>query len=65
MYRVRTDIPLEIRRKRFLALAAEIGKQLDAKGISEEDIERDFDEWKKRRRSQKPAGVSTSTGEET
>jgi hypothetical protein len=53
-----TKLPLEIRRKRFLALAAEIGKQLDAKGISEEDIERDFEDWRKRRRSEKSAGDS-------
>jgi hypothetical protein len=53
-----TKLPLEIRRKRFLALAAAIGKQLDAKGISEEDIERDFQKWRKRRRSAKSAGDS-------
>lgn len=45
-----TKIPMEIRRKLFLALAADIGKQLDAKGISDEDIERDFAEFKKHRR---------------
>jgi hypothetical protein len=58
MHGVRTDIPLEIRRKRFLPLAAEIAKELDAKGISEEDIERDFEEWKKRWRSEKLADGS-------
>jgi len=51
-----TKLPLEIRRKRFLALAAKIAKELDAKGISEEDIERDFADWRKRRRSEKSAG---------
>ena len=51
-------LPLEIRRQRFLALSAEIGKQLDAKGISEEEIERDFEEWKKRRRNTKPPSLS-------
>jgi prevent-host-death family protein len=45
-----SKIPLEVRRKLFLALAKDIGKQLDAKGISEEEIERDFAEFKKRRR---------------
>lgn len=41
---------MEVRRKLFLALAGDIAKQLDAKGITEEDIERDFAEFKKRRR---------------
>jgi prevent-host-death family protein len=45
-----SKIPMEVRRKLFLSLAADIGKQLDAKGISDEDIERDFAEFKKRRR---------------
>ena len=52
MYPLRdpAKIPMEIRRKLFLSLAADIGKQLDAKGVSEEEIERDFAEFKKRRR---------------
>jgi prevent-host-death family protein len=45
-----SKIPMEVRRKLFLALATDIGKQLDAKGISDEDIERDFAEFKKHRR---------------
>jgi prevent-host-death family protein len=45
-----SKVPLEIRRKLFLSLAANIGKQLDAKGISDEEIDRDFAEFKKRRR---------------
>jgi prevent-host-death family protein len=47
-----TKIPLEVRRKLYLALTEDIAKQLDAKGITEEDIERDFAEFKKRRRRQ-------------
>jgi prevent-host-death family protein len=47
-----SKIPLEIRRKLYLALTEDIAKQLDAKGITEEDIERDFAEFKKRRRRQ-------------
>jgi prevent-host-death family protein len=43
-------IPLEIRRKLYFAMAGEIAKQLDARNISEEEIERDFAEFKKRRR---------------
>ena len=52
MYSLRdpSKIPLEVRRKLFLSLATDIGKQLDAKGISDEEIERDFAEIKKRRR---------------
>ena len=52
MYPLRdpSKIPMEVRRKLFLALATDIGKQLDAKGISDEEIERDFAEFKKRRR---------------
>jgi prevent-host-death family protein len=45
-----SKIPMEVRRKLFLALAADIGKQLDAKGISDEEIDRDFAAFKKRRR---------------
>jgi prevent-host-death family protein len=47
-----SKIPLEVRRKLYLALTEDIAQQLDAKGISEEDIERDFAEFKKRRRRQ-------------
>jgi len=52
MYPLRdpSKLPVEVRRKIFLALAADIGKQLDATGISEEEIDRDFAEFKKRRR---------------
>ncbi|MEA2336133.1 MAG: Antitoxin Phd YefM, type toxin-antitoxin system [Thermoanaerobaculia bacterium] len=45
-----SKIPLEVRRKLFLALATDIGRQLDAKGVSDEEIDRDFAEFKKRRR---------------
>lgn len=43
-------IPVEVRRKLYLAMAGEIAKQLDARGESEEQIEREFSEHKKRRR---------------
>jgi len=45
-----SKVPLEVRRKLYFALAGDIAKQLDAKGISEEEIDRDFAEFKKRRR---------------
>ncbi len=43
-------IPLEVRRKLYLAMAGEIAEQLDARGVSDEQIEREFGEHKKRRR---------------
>lgn len=45
-----SKIPLEIRRKLYLSMAGEIAKQLDAQGVSEEQIERELTEHKKRRR---------------
>lgn len=45
-----SKIPIETRRKLYLAMAGEIAKQLDAKGVSEEQIERDFTKHQKRRR---------------
>jgi prevent-host-death family protein len=44
------ELPLEIRRKLYLAMAGEISKQLDARGVSDEQIEREFNEHKKARR---------------
>ena len=44
------ELPLEIRRKLYLAMAGEIAKQLDARGVSDEQIEREFNERKKPRR---------------
>lgn len=42
-------IPTEIRRKLYLAMAGEIGRQLDTRDVSEEQIDREFTEHKKRR----------------
>ena len=44
------ELPLEVRRKLYLAMTGEIAKQLDTRGVSEEQIEREFAETKKRRR---------------
>jgi hypothetical protein len=41
---------MEVRRKAFLELAGKIGKELDRRGISDDEIDRDFVEYKKRRR---------------
>ncbi|MGZ5441501.1 MAG: type II toxin-antitoxin system Phd/YefM family antitoxin [Thermoanaerobaculia bacterium] len=43
-------IPLEIRRKLFLDMSASIANELDARGVTDEEIERDFAAFKKRRR---------------
>jgi len=43
-------VPVEIRRKLFLDIAKEVGRQLDARGVTDEEIERDFAAFKKRRR---------------
>jgi prevent-host-death family protein len=43
-------IPLEIRRRLFRDITASIAKQLDAQGVTDEEIERDFAAAKKRRR---------------
>jgi prevent-host-death family protein len=43
-------IPLEIRRKLFRDITASIAKELDAKGVTDEVIDRDFAAFKKRRR---------------
>lgn len=43
-------IPLELRRKLFRELTNDIAKQLDAKGVTDEDVERAFTSIKKRRR---------------
>lgn len=45
-----TKIPLEIRRKLFRDITASIAKELDAEGVTDEDIERDFTASRKRRR---------------
>jgi prevent-host-death family protein len=43
-------IPLDLRRKLFFDLTNDIAKQLDAKGPTDEDVERAFTSAKKRRR---------------
>ena len=52
MYPLRNpkDVPIELRRKLYLALTDEIAKQLDTREISDEQIEREFNEHKKHRR---------------
>ncbi len=44
------SVPLDERKRRFLELSEKIGKQLEAQGVTEEEIQRDFEAWKKARR---------------
>jgi len=41
---------MRVRRKLYLELSAGIATQLAAQGITEEQVERDFEAFKKRRR---------------
>ena len=43
-------IPLELRRKLYLEMADKIAKQLKTRDVTDEQIEREFNEHKKRRR---------------
>ena len=43
-------LPIEIRRKLFLDMTADIAKQLGTQGVTEQEIERDFANYQKRRR---------------
>jgi antitoxin (DNA-binding transcriptional repressor) of toxin-antitoxin stability system len=43
------DVPLEVRRKRFMELTEKIGGHIPPE-VTDEDIERDFAEFKKHRR---------------
>lgn len=45
-------LPMTVRRKLFLELSARIARQLETKGITEEQLQRDFEAFKKRRRRQ-------------
>jgi prevent-host-death family protein len=45
-----SKIPIELRRKLYVAMAEDLATQLDTKGVSEEQIEREFNTHKKSRR---------------
>jgi hypothetical protein len=45
-----SKLPLEIRRKRYAKTSAKLARQLDAKGITEEKLQRDFEALRKNRR---------------
>ena len=43
-------LPIEIRRKLFRDITDDVAEKLDARGVTDEDVERDFAAFKKRRR---------------
>lgn len=43
-------VPAQVRQELFHAMSDDIAKQLDAKGITEDDIQRDLAAYQKRRR---------------
>jgi prevent-host-death family protein len=45
-------LPMKVRRKLYLELSEGIARQLETKGITEEQLQRDFKDFKKRRRRQ-------------
>lgn len=44
-------LPIELKRELFSLLSAEIGRRLRRRGVTEEEIEADFESWRKRRRA--------------
>lgn len=46
------SIPLDERRKLYKKTSAKIARQMDAKGITEEQLQRDFEALRKNRRGQ-------------
>lgn len=44
------NVPLEMRQQLYLTLSAQLAEQLQAKGVTEDEIQRDFEDFKKRRR---------------
>ncbi len=47
-------LPMDVRRQLFLEASTKFAKQLQAKGITEAELMRGFEEFKKRRRERKP-----------
>lgn len=54
---------MEERRRRFLVASEKVRRALEARGLTEEDIQRDFEAWREaRRRSRSTSGgPGTST----
>src|ERR1700693_5729757 len=50
-------LPMKVRRKLYLELSEGIAKQLETKGITEEQLQHDFEDFKKRRRREENVTV--------
>ena len=48
--RSETTLPVELKRKMFPVLSAEVGRQIKKRGLAEKDILDDFQSWRKSRR---------------
>jgi hypothetical protein len=46
-----SSLPLELKREMFGVLTADIGRQLERRGLSEEEILTDFASWRKSKRA--------------
>lgn len=47
-------LPMEVRRQLFPEISTKVARQLKDKGITEAELMRDFEDFKKRRRERKP-----------
>ena len=45
------SLPLELKRELFPMLSAQVARALKRRGVSEEDVLADFDEWRAKRRA--------------
>jgi hypothetical protein len=45
-----SSLPIELKREIFPILSAEIGRRIRKEGLAEDEVEADFDAWRKRKR---------------
>ena len=48
--RPQATLPIELKREIFSVLSDEVRRQIKKRGLSEEDVEADFESWRKSRR---------------
>jgi len=48
--RPETTLPIELKRELFPVLAAEVRREIKARGLTEKEILADFESWRKRKR---------------
>lgn len=48
--RPETSLPIDLKKELFAILSAEIARQIRERGISEDEILADFENWRKKRR---------------